>query len=226
VRKWELGWHEYVNFKEQIKILSRMYGFSEEELLGNQKLLWLLKKPKRQTALFVEGVGIVRVNDLERSFRDRLRSFDRFFREFEPKYKRREVSLLFVTLTTDCKLEDILGNEALANSLRSEYGKFWRAYKKRFEREGLEFLGFAKLVDVGWRGEKVHFHSVVAIPRIKVNEIYEWMKPDEGLWRWSSRVEFIRWSVRRYLANYLKKPLFNLPKGWRSYEVRVRIKRK
>jgi len=109
----------------------------------------------------------------------------------------------------------------LADEVRKGYSGSWDAYRKRLEREGHKVLGFLKLVDVGWQGEKVHFHLAVAVPRMKLKVLPDYLKPDKGLWPYLTRVEFVKWDVEKYLANYLKKPLFELPKGWRSYEVRI-----
>jgi len=64
---------------------------------------------------------------------------------------------------------------------------------------------------------------VVVIPRLEVEEIPEWLKPDNGLWPWLSRVEFVKRSVKGYLAGYVSKPIWNVPKGWRNYEVHCNI---
>jgi len=151
----------------------------------------------------------------------RKKRFDEFFRVFEPLYRKRLISMLFITLTTPYTLEDVRKDENLEKELRKRLKAFWNAYRKRLKRNLGCVYGYAKMSDVGEEGNKVHFHIVVAVPRIKVVKIPDWMKPSEGLWEWLTNVEFIRKSVRGYLANYLGKPLFEFPKGWRSYEVRI-----
>jgi len=220
--RWTFWKSKRLNFKAQVRVLCELYGFEEEELVNNSKLLMMLKKPKNKTLLVGEESGLYEITDLERAIKSRLRSFNRFFSKFHSLFKRREVSLLFITLTTPYELEQVLFDKGLADEIRAKYRKCWLSYKKRFEREGVKILGYLKLVDVGWRGEKIHFHNVLAVPRMKVDKIYDWLKPDSGVWPWHSRVEFVRKDVRKYLADYLRKPIFELPRGWRGYEVRIK----
>jgi len=220
-KKWEFWKHKRLNFKGQVEILSRLYGYSEEELVNNPKLFARLKKPKRLTLLAGVESGLKEVSDLERSFWQRRRSFDRFFGKFEPLYRQRKISLVLITLTVPYKLEELLEDTGKAKELQRSYRSFWNGYRRRCLRRLGDICGVLKLVDVGWQGEKVHFHLVVAVPRVEFGSIPDWLKPDKGLWPYLSRVEFVRKSLRGYLADYLRKPLFELPRGWKGYEVRV-----
>jgi len=192
-----------------------------------KEIYQLLKKPKHNLyfgkefedgEIWIDEEGVC---DLYLSLLRRKKRFDEFFKVFEPLYKVKKVSMLFITLTTPYTLQEIKRDENLAKELRRNVKVFWNSYRKRLKRRFGCIYGYMKVVDVGAEGQKVHIHIVVVIPRIKVKKIPDWMKPDKGLWEWRTGVEFIKKSVRGYLANYLGKPMFDLPKGWRSYEIRI-----
>jgi len=203
-------------------ILGTIYN-DEDLAKGNKPRLYKnLKKPKHILTFKQEGVGVENeINNLLLLLQRRKRRFKNFFDVFEPLYKQRKISFLLITLTTPYTLEDIKNNWKLAKELRVLFQKFWKAYRIRYLRRLNKIYGILKIIDVGEQGEKLHYHIVIAIPRIRVSKIPKWLKPDEGLWKWLSKVEFIKKSVRGYLAKYLGKPMFDLPKGWRSYEVRI-----
>jgi len=196
-----------------------------------KEIYQLLKKPKHNLYFwkeFEDGEedGEVEIDeegvcDLYLSLLRRKKRFDEFFRVFEPLYRKRLISMLFATLTTPYTLQEIKRDENLEQLLRLKWKVFWKAYRQRLKRHAGYVHGYLKLADVGAEGQKLHWHIAIAIPRIKVKKIPDWMKPDERLWEWRTGVEFIRKSVKGYLANYLGKPMFDLPRGWRSYEIRI-----
>jgi len=208
------------------KVLALRYDYDYGQMM---KIYHLIKKPKYNLYFgkeYEDGeieIDEEGVDDLYLSLGKRKGRFNEFFRTFEPLYRQRRVSMLFITITTPYTLEE-LKNDELEKELKAEWSKFWKAYRLRLKRKLGEVYGYAKLTDVGAEGHRLHFHIVVVIPRIRLAKIPDWLKPDKGLWKWQTRVEFIRKSVRSYLMNYLGKPMFNLPTKWRSYEVKINWK--
>jgi len=226
-KKWILSKIESIKpitwyISEGYLILGTIYN-DEDLAKGNKPRLYKnLKKPKHILTFSQEGVEVENeTNNLLLLLQRRKRRFKNFFDVFEPLYKQRKISFLIITLTTPYTFEDFKNNKNLQKELREKLKKFWKAYRERHLRRLDKIYGVLKVFDVGEQGEKLHLHLVVAIPRIRVKRIPDWLKPDKGLWEWLSQVQFIRKSVRGYIAKYLGKPMFDLPKGWRSYEVRI-----
>jgi len=206
-------------------VLGTIYNDGELAKGNKPRLYKNLKKPKHILTFSQEGVGVENeTNNLLLLLQRRKGRFREFFNIFEPLYKQRKISFLIITLTTPYTLEDVKNNKKLAKELRDLFRTFWNSYRRRHLRKLNKVYGFLKLIDVGEQGEKLHFHLVVAIPRVRFHKIPDWLKPDKGLWEWLSQVQFIRKSVRGYLAKYLGKPMFDLPKYWRSYEMRMNKK--
>jgi hypothetical protein len=140
----------------------------------------------------VVGTEIYRTNEIKSSNARKIKRLDAFCGHFQPMYERKEVSMLFFTLT-------------LANQSKMTISGVIDLVKKRCKRRGVKFHGYIWTSEVStelhW-----HYHLAVCIDRINVRGIGipSWMKL-ESVWGARTQVEFVRKNIRHYMAKYFAK---------------------
>jgi len=135
---------------------------------------------------------IIETNDTYARIKRRRRALKSFTDYFEPLFRRRKVTLLFITFT--------IANEN-GVTLRSVIDQF----KKRCRRNGYPCHGYFWVMEIS-EDLHVHYHGVFAIDRINLRgkKLPEWMKLD-GLWGASTKVVMVTYTIEHYLGKYMLK---------------------
>lgn len=135
---------------------------------------------------------IVETNDTKARLNRRFRALKAFTNHFEPLYRQKKVTALFMTFT--------IANEN-AVKLRTVIDQF----KKRCKRNGYPCRGYFWVLEIS-ESLHVHYHAVFYIDRMNITgkKMPEWWKLDE-LWGARTNVVIVRRSVTGYLSKYLSK---------------------
>lgn len=164
---------------------------------------WIIKsKPKWYTDLLCSTLDkntgeilnqdVYRTNDLTSGNYRKIKAVNKFCDVFESQYKKREISIMFYTLT-------------VANESGTTISKLMNAFKMRLKRENLKILGYVWVLEVSEKLH-IHYHMLVAIDRIKIKsqKMPDFLKLND-LWKCRTKVEFAKKHVRGYLAKYFVK---------------------
>lgn len=168
---------------------------------GPQKAeIWVKTRPKWFTDLMGwtvdEATGevfpseVYESNDFKCSNGKKIKALDKFCNYYQPLYKHKKVTLLFMTFTR-------------ANYARIEWKDMIRLMRKRFEREGIKIRGFIWTAEIS-KNLHYHFHLCMAIDRVNWSKIPERMK-FESLWGQRTEIDFVKKNVRHYMAKYFAK---------------------
>jgi len=121
-----------------------------------------------------------------------------------PLYAERKISVLFITLNYK--------NDS--DFRKGQLRAFLNAYIQKLKYHGLEVLAYIWVLERGEKNGLLHYHIGLALnKRVYFEKLPDWIKPDKSrIWRYGhSRVEFVKYSVKRYLAGYLYKRLPCVP---------------
>jgi hypothetical protein len=164
---------------------------------------WLIKtKPKWFTDLlqtnFDRNTGeilsqsVYRTDCLTQGNNRKIKAVNRFCKHFEPMYLKRQVSMFFYTFT-------------IANQASVTIKQCFDAFQKRLKRRDIKLQGYVWILEVS-DNLHVHYHALVATDRINCRggPLPEYLKMD-NVWGAKCQVQFIRKSVRYYLATYFTK---------------------
>ena len=157
----------------------------------------------------IEGVyiptEILQTNDFKASNSKKIKALDLFCAKYQPLYKAKQVSLLFVTLTR-------------ANFARLTISDLLYSAQKKYARNGFKILDYVWTFEIS-KGLHLHYHICFAIDRINIKneKMPEWLKLDE-LWGQSTNIEFIKKNVRHYMAKYFAKNQFRAI-GFKSFGI-------
>lgn len=164
---------------------------------------WILKtKPKWFTNLLqtdferntgeILGQSVYRTDDLTSGNNRKIKAVNRFVEHFKEPYRKRKVSMFFMTFT-------------LANQANVSIRQCMDAFQKRIKRAGNKLHGYIWVLEVS-DNLHVHYHALVATDRIncKGGSLPDYFKMQD-VWGARTQVEFIRKNVRYYLANYFTK---------------------
>lgn len=191
------------NFDSGIKLLPlRSCLIHDNSAVFRHKELHVKTEPKWFTDLWcdkvetnsgeVVGTEIYRTNEIKSSNARKIKRLDAFCGHFQPMYERKEVSMLFFTLT-------------LANQSKMTISGVIDLVKKRCKRRGVKFHGYIWTSEISdtlhW-----HYHLAVCIDRMNVRGIGipSWLKL-ESVWGARTQVEFVRKNIRHYMAKYFAK---------------------
>ena len=162
--------------------------------------IWVKTRPKWFTDLMGweidqdtgEAIAkeIYESNDFKVSNGKKIKALDKFCKKYQPLYKSKKVTLLFLTFTR-------------ANHARVEWKTMIYAIRKRIEREGLNLRGFIWTAEIS-ENLHYHFHLCIAIDRVNWKTIPERMK-FENLWGQRTEIDFVKKNVRHYMAKYFAK---------------------
>jgi hypothetical protein len=132
-------------------------------------------------------------NELKRSNARKIKALNSFCNTYQPLYKRKRVSLFFLTLTS------------MDNS-RVTLRELMDIIKYRLS-VGLdrELLGYVWTLEVS-EGLHCHYHLCLAVKRVnlKGKKLTQHLKLNEA-WGCRSEFEFVRKDVKRYLSKYFAK---------------------
>lgn len=170
---------------------------------GAANSVWLVKtRPKWFTDLlqtnFDRNTGeilaqsVYRTDCLTAGNNRKIKAVNRFCERFRELYKRRQVSLFFYTFT-------------IANQAKLTIRDCFKAFQKRLKRRSIKLHGYVWILEIS-DNLHVHYHALVATDRIncKGNKLPDYLKLND-VWGANCQVQFIRKSVRYYLANYFTK---------------------
>lgn len=184
--------------------LSKIYDNSEKARSG-----FLIKtQPKWNTELVNQDTAeIYECSDLSSAVGRKYRMMDKFVSTYSGPYQRKEISLLFHTLT------------AVNMSNYQGIAPFLDNVKYRYEKIERPLLGYVWVLEVS-KKLHVHYHLATAVKRIEVKRIPEELK-FEGLWGARTGVEFVKGDVGSYmqkkaLGGYMSKNAHL----WERYQVR------
>lgn len=165
--------------------------------------IWLIKtKPKWFTDLlqtnFSRDTGeilsqsVYRTDCLTAGNNRKIKAVNRFCDHFKEPYRKREVSMFFYTLT-------------IANQAKVTIKECMDAFHKRLKRRNIKLHGYVWILEIS-DNLHVHYHALVATDRINCrgNSLPDFLKLD-NVWGANCQVQFIRKSVRYYLATYFTK---------------------
>ena len=177
--------------------------------LPAQRSGYLIKtQPKWQTQLVNQDTGeLYYSSDLKSCVGRKYKAVDKFVAIYSAPYQRKEVSLLFHTLTA-VNLSNYAGIKP-----------FIEAVKYRYEQVNRPLLGYIWVLEVS-KNFHVHYHLATAVNRLEVKRIPKPLKLD-GLWGARTGVEFVKGEVGQYmqkkaLGGYMSKHA----RLWEKYQVR------
>lgn len=176
-------------------------------------ILRIKTRPKWFSNLYHERVDVVTgevlmsevysTDEIKSSNGRKIKRLDAFCNHFQPLYQKKQVTLLFYTLTQ-------------ANEASTNISGAIDALKMRFKRREVTFYGYVWTAEVS---EKLmfHYHICVAVSRLELKgkKLPDWLKLDD-VWGRRTGVEFVKRNVRHYMAKYFAKHNARVV-GMRSY---------
>lgn len=179
---------------------------------------WLIKtKPKWFTDLLqtdfdrntgeITAQSVYRTDCLTQGNNRKIKAVNRFCEHFKQPYANRQVSLFFYTFT-------------IANQAKVTIRDCFKAFQKRLKRRNIKLHGYVWILEIS-DNLHVHYHALVATDRIncKGGKLPDYLKLNE-IWGANCNVQFIRKSVRYYLATYFTKNK-NRIVGKRQYALKL-----
>lgn len=184
-----------------------------------REFLIIEKAPKYYTTLDkicidAATLEITRHDYLTDSFKQannrKIKALDRFCSFYQPHYKKRNVSLFFVTLTS-------YGNHA-QNTIK----QFIDSVKFRLKYNDSKVLGYIWTLEVSEHNH-AHYHLCFATDRLNLQgaKLPDYLK-FESLWGARTETTFVKKNVRHYLAKYFAKHNYRLFEH-RSYGTSQRL---
>jgi hypothetical protein len=150
---------------------------------------------------YMDLTEIYSTNNHRASNHRKIRSLDSFCKYYQPLYKSKKVTLLFLTFTR-------------TNHAKKSWHSMVKIVKNYFEREGnkvLDYLWTSEVSeDLHW-----HYHLAIAIDRV------QWKKIPkrfffERLWGQRTEIDFVKKNIRHYMAKYFAKSNYRI-EGLMSY---------
>lgn len=186
-------------------------------------LEWHIKtKPKWLTNLLkteyntntgeILSQSVYATDDLTAGNYRKIKAVNKFCERFKPLYAKREVSMLFYTLT-------------LANQAKTNIRDCLKAFRKRLKRHDVNLHGYVWVLEIS-DSLHVHYHAMVVIDRINIRglDMPSYLKLDD-LWGANTQVQFVKKNIQSYLSKYFVKNK-NRIIGKRQYGVMVADKKK
>jgi hypothetical protein len=138
----------------------------------------------------VTPTDIYTANDFTVSNGKKIKSLDAFCAKYQPLYKARKVTLLFLTFTR-------------ATHSRLLWKDMIDLIKVRMKREGLNLRGFIWTAEIS-DNLHFHYHLCIAIDRVNWKTIPERLKFEKA-WGQRTEIDFVKKNVRHYMAKYFAK---------------------
>jgi len=143
----------------------------------------------------------------KRSNHGKIKMLDKFCDFYQPLYKKKKVSLLFVTLTS------------VHEHAKQDIHQFIDAMKLRFDKVGIDLYGYCWTLEiVNEKGRwNPHYHLCLATQRLKiVGKRFPRALYFKKLWGCRTETKFVQHDVKHYLSKYFAKNPTRI-KGYRSY---------
>jgi hypothetical protein len=184
-------------------------------LLHKSDYLLVRTQPKWFTDLMCENYDtnsgellsyeVHQTNDFKRSNNGKIKALNKFCNHFQPLYRKRQVSLLFYTLTT-------------ANQSASTISGIIDVLKMRLKRKKQPLLGYIWTSEVS-ENLHWHYHLCIAVNRLDIvgKSLPDHLKLD-SVWEAICQVEFVKKNVKYYLSKYFAKHNYRI-NGIRSYGI-------
>jgi hypothetical protein len=140
----------------------------------------------------ITDVSDYMTDDLTSGNNRKIKALNRFVDIFKSGYRRRQLTILFKTLT-------------IADKVDTTIKRFIFKYKRRLERNGHVIHGYFWVLEISDKGH-IHYHILIVTDRIncKGKSIPKYLKAN-NLWGARTKVEFVRKGVKYYLAKYFVK---------------------
>lgn len=152
---------------------------------------------------------IYATNNQKSSNHRKIKALDGFCNFYQPLYKKKKVTLLFLTFTKANKCKDW---KVMLNIIR-EY----------FKREGTPILDYVWTSEVS---ENLHWHYHIAIA---INRVTWTTIPKrfffEKLWGQRTEIDFVKKNIKHYMAKYFAKSNYRI-EGLMSYGTTKNYKKK
>jgi hypothetical protein len=174
----------------------------DNSAVSTHKIRYIKTQPKWFTDLWKDdidantgeylGAGIYRTDEIKQSNGNRIKRLDAFCSHYQPLYERREVSLLFYTLT-------------IANQAKTDIGGIIDVLKKRLKRREVKFYDYFWIAEVS-PNRHFHYHLVIATERLNYrgSKRPKWLDLSDA-WGAIAHVEFVKKNIRHYMAKYMAK---------------------
>lgn len=147
-------------------------------------------------------IGKLETNDLKASNNRKIKAVDKWCQYWQPLYKKREITLLFFTLTR-------------ANKARMGIGDLMRILKTNLKRNNIDLLDYLWIQEIS-EGLHFHYHLVISIPRADWKRIPKFLKMD-SYWGQRTEIDFVKKNIKYYLSKYFKKSAWRIDQGFRAY---------
>ena len=150
-------------------------------------------------------------NELKRANARKIKTLNKFCDYYQPMYKRKEVTLFFITLTSMDKAR--LTIRELIDILKYRI-------KVGLERELLSYIWTLEVSE----NKHCHYHLCLAVKRVnmKGKKFSDYVKL-ENVWGCRSEFDFVKKDVKRYLSKYFAKDQSRLL-NHRSYGISRTLK--
>lgn len=139
-------------------------------------------------------------NQKSSNFR-KIKALDGFCDFYQPLYKKRKVTLLFLTFTR-------------ANYANKSFHTMMQIVKNYFDREGHKILDYIWTSEVS-DNDHWHYHLAIAINRVTWRAIPKKFL-FERLWGQRTEIDFVKKNIKHYMAKYFAKSNYRI-EGMMSY---------
>lgn len=154
--------------------------------------------------------GLLETNELRASNYRKIKALDRFCNYYQPKYKDKTTTLLFLTFTR-------------ANYAKKEWKKMMNHITITFKKLGCPIQGFIWTSEISEEyGIHWHYHTCIAIDRVNWKKIPKTIK-FEKIWGQRTEIDFVKKNVKHYMAKYFAKHNARI-EGSRSYGMSRKFK--
>lgn len=169
---------------------------------NEQSKLMVKRQPKHFTCFRVRDVNeetgeidplgtTHTTNDLKQAKHRRIKAIKKFGEFYDPLYKAKEVTLLFLTFTR-------------MNYAKLSFARMMDNVRYHIEKQlGICLRGFIWVLEASQR-DHLHYHLCLAIDRLNASKMPKELK-FEGIWGQRTQVTFVKKSVIGYMMKYLTK---------------------
>jgi len=167
----------------------------------NPKWLTDLGVWKKDENGFLDLKEIYPTNNQKSSNFRKIKALDGFCDYYQPLYKKRKVTLLFLTFTR-------------ANYASKSFVSMVKIVKNYFERNGTPVLDYIWTSEVS-ENNHWHYHLAIAINRVTWKTIPKNFL-FEKLWGQRTEIDFVKKNIKHYMAKYFAKSNYRI-EGMMSY---------
>jgi hypothetical protein len=144
---------------------------------------------------------IYQTNNQKSSNFRKIKALDGFCNFYQPLYKKRKVTLLFLTFTR-------------ANYANKSFHSMIKIVKNYFDRNGTPVLDYIWTSEVS-DNDHWHYHLAISINRVNWKTIPKNLL-FERLWGQRTEIDFVKKNIKHYMAKYFAKSNYRI-EGMMSY---------